>query len=312
MNYPASVMKNAHRRMEETKEKNKKIAEERKRKAYEKIPELYRFNSDIARLVRLTAEGGGKISELKREAKEIFAKRKKLLYDNGFDESVLDGVFDCPICRDEGFVNGEICQCYRQIICEEAYKLSNLEEKIKKQNFDTFDINVFSNREEMKKIYTYAVNYCRQAENVKKNLIFSGKQGTGKTFLSSCIAKYFLDSKKSVLYLTAQKLCNMLDDKRFNKETNYNVNDYYDFILECDLLIIDDLGVEFAGVTSQPMLFDVLETRISKGKRNVISTNLGMDELAKKYSLRFTSRLFEDYQIFIFNGEDLRLKLSQM
>lgn len=312
MNYPSSVLKNAHRRMEEIREKNKKISEERKRTAYEKIPELYGINGDIARLVRLMAEGGGQIPELKIKAREIFAERKKLLCINGFDESVLEGVYDCKECKDEGFVNGEICQCYKRVICEEAYKLSNLEEKIKKQNFDTFDIGVFSNREEMQRIYNYAVNYCRQVENVKKNLLFSGKQGTGKTFLSSCIAKYFLDDKKSVLYLTAQKLCNILDDKRFNKETNYNVNDYYGFILECDLLIIDDLGVEFAGVTSQPMLFDVLETRISKGKRNVISTNLGMDELAKKYSLRFTSRLFEDYQIFIFNGEDLRLKLSSM
>ena len=312
MNYPASVLKNAHKSIKEIREKNKKISEEKKRRIYSKIPELYSINSEIAQLLKSAVGSDFDKEELKNKITSITQKRKKLLISNGYNESDLDEIYDCPICQDEGFVNGEICDCYARIMCREAYRLSNLEEKIKTQNFDTFDIDIFSNKDEMKKICNYALNYCKEVPSVKNNLLFSGNQGTGKTFLSSCIAKYFLDNKKSVLYLTAQKLCNILDDKRFNKDISYDVSDYYDFILDCDLLIIDDLGVEFSGTASQPMLFDVLETRTSNNKKNVISTNLDMSGLAVKYSLRFTSRIFEDYQILIFNGEDLRMKKSNI
>lgn len=296
--------------MEEKREKNKKVFERKKQEIYNKIPELYHLNSEIAQILNGAVGSNDDGAFLKEKVITVFEKKKKLLVANGFSSDALDGVFDCQKCKDEGFFNGEICDCYEKILCEEAYKLSNLEEKIKTQNFDTFDINIFSDKEEMQRICDIAKGYCKYLPNIKKNLLFSGKQGTGKTFLSSCIAKSFLDDKKSVLYLTAQKLCNIFDDKRFNKALSYDVNDYYNFILECDLLIIDDLGVEFLGATSQPMLFDTLETRISKGKRNVISTNLSMDELTKKYSLRFSSRIFEDYGVFVFNGEDLRIKLA--
>lgn len=310
MNYPTSVLKNALTRIEEIREKNKKNYENKKQEIYRKIPELYSVNSEISQLLKSAVGNTFDKDELKGRLVSVTEKRKKLLLANGYDENALEGVFDCSVCKDEGFVNGQICDCYARIMCREAYKLSNLEEKIKTQNFDNFNMDVFSNKEEMNKIYNYAFNYCKDVPTVKKNLLFSGNQGTGKTFLSSCIAKYFLDNNKSVLYLTAQKLCNILDDKRFGKDTSYDVSDYYDFILNCDLLIIDDLGVEFSGTTSQPMLFDILETRTSNNKKNVISTNLDMKDLAVKYSLRFTSRIFEDYQILIFNGEDLRMKKS--
>ncbi len=311
MNYPSSVLKNAYARLAERRNKNEKLFEKQKKEVYRKIPELKSINSEISEIIMSIVGSGDKKDEIKAKIVDVFEKRNKLLCVNGYDKTVLDGVYTCPFCKDEGYIDGKICECYEKIICEEAYKLSNLEEKIKKQNFDTFNINVFSNKEEMNNIYNYALSYCKENPNLKKNLLFSGNQGTGKTFLSSCIAKSFLDNKKSVLYLTAQRLCNILDDKRFNKETNYDVSDCYDFIFECDLLIIDDLGVEFSSATSQPMLFDILETRISQGKRNVISTNLSINELSQKYSMRFTSRIFEDYQVFIFKGEDLRIKLSQ-
>lgn len=310
MNYPTSVLESAYKRMKETKERNEKLSERQKKEIYQKLPELYTFNSELSQLIK-SAVGNKNNVDLKKKASDVFERRKQYLLANGFSKDALENVYGCPLCKDEGFVNGKICECYEKIILEEAYKLSNLEEKTKTQNFDNFNINVFSEKEYMQKIYNYVSNYCADSPLTKKNLIFSGNPGTGKTFLSSCIAKYFLDAKKSVLYLTAQKLCDVFDDKRFGKNVSYNVNDYYDFILNCDLLIIDDLGVEFSGATSQPMLFDVLETRTSKGKRNVISTNLNKDELERKYSMRFTSRLFEDYQILVFKGDDLRIKLSQ-
>ena len=162
----------------------------------------------------------------------------------------------------------------------------------------------------MRVIHEYALKFCADDENLKKNLFFIGNQGTGKTFLSSCIAKSFLDNKKSVLYLTSVKFSNLLDEKKFGKSSDENLDDYIDFIYECDLLIIDDLGTECSLPYSQSLMFDILETRILAKKRNLISTNFSLEELATRYSSRFTSRMFENFKIFFFGEEDIRLKNS--
>ena len=128
--------------------------------------------------------------------------------------------------------------------------------------------------------------------------------------MSSCIAKSFLDNKKSVLYLTSVKFSDVIDLKKFGKKTNDENDDYFDFINECDLLIIDDLGTECSMPYSQSQMFDILETRTLSNKRNLISTNLSLEELATKYSSRFTSRLIENFQILFFGEEDIRLKNS--
>ena len=123
MNYPTSVLKNALTRIEEIREKNKKNYENKRQEIYRKIPELYSVNSEISQLLKSAVGNTFDKDELKGRLVSVTEKRKKLLLANGYDENALEGVFDCSVCKDEGFVNGQICDCYARIMCREAYKL---------------------------------------------------------------------------------------------------------------------------------------------------------------------------------------------
>ncbi len=313
MNYPASVLKSAHRRIENIRKKNKELFVEQKNLIYSKVPGLYECNEEMAAILKSSVSPDADIEKLKKRIYNLSEKRKELLIEKGFDSDSLEGIYSCKKCKDEGFLGSKICTCYEKIILEEAYKLSNLEEKIKFQNFESSDMSVFSNIDEMKQIYNRALEFSTDYNTGKNNLFFIGNPGTGKTFLSSCIAKRFLDNKKSVLYLSAVKLSDIIDDSKFKKrnaELEEETEDYIDFIYNCDLLIIDDLGTEFSLPYSQSRIFDILDARMLTKKHNIISTNLGLEELAEKYSSRFTSRIIENYDVVFFSGEDIRIKTS--
>ncbi len=313
MNYPGSVLKSAYKRLENIRKQNKELSAQKKEEIYSKIPDLMDCNSEMADIIKASLTPDADFGKIKKRISALSERRKRILAENGFPENACDDIYSCTICNDEGFVGSEICGCYEKIIVEEAYKLSNLEERIKVQNFENSDLTVFSRPEEMKLTYNRAYEFCTDFNIGKKNLIFIGNPGTGKTFLSSCIAKRFLDNKKSVLYLSAVKLSDILDDIKFKKRnllSEDEISDYIDFIQNCDLLIIDDLGTEFSLPYSQSQIFDILEMRMLSKKCNIISTNLSLEELASKYSSRFTSRLIENYDVIFFNDDDIRIKTS--
>ena len=74
----------------------------------------------------------------------------------------------------------------------------------------------------------------------------------------------------------------------------------------CDLLIIDDLGTELINQFSTSCLYNVINTRLVKKKATIINTNFTRDELRKKYQDRITSRIFGEYTVLPFLGNDIR------
>ena len=305
MKYPKIVLERARMVLAARQNESKRISREKKEKIYIEIKELKVINKAISALIKLSVSSSLEPDEIKRKITSLAEQRTAILCERGLPEHYLDDCFECSACKDEGFVGSELCGCYLEIIKKEAYKLSNLSEKIKTENFDAFNQEI--NQDQQKRyIYNIAKGFCGNASGIKQNLLFTGSTGTGKTFLSSCIAKEFLDRGKTVLYLTATKISNMLDDARFNKKNSQEQDELIEFTENCDLLIIDYLGTEFNMPYSQSQLFDMLETRQLNRKHTVISTNLPLDALTQKYSQRFVSRLLGNYEILVFGGADLR------
>lgn len=311
MSYPKSVLRTAMERLNKTREENKLETLRIRNRLYEELPELKNLNKRISDAM-LKVFDGVSAEEIKKELFEIDEERKNILKNAGYSENITEDRYSCSICRDEGFYKGNPCSCYLRLIKQEAYKLSNLDLKIEKENFDTYNENLFRDREMAVIQKNYAKRYCAFDKEIPLNLIFLGSTGTGKTFLSSCIAREFLDKGFSVLYVSATKISNILDDRKFGRGDSEFNEEYVDFINDCDLLIIDDLGTEYAFSYPQAQLFDILESRTVRKKRTVISTNLSTDEISKKYSPRFYSRIMQDYGILLFKGNDLRMeKLKQ-
>ena len=305
MTYPTVVLKKAAEQLKKRQEENKQITREKKEKAYIEIPKLHEINQKIGALVKLGVASEANVSDVKKALKDLAFERESLLLAQGYPANYLEDYYECPICKDEGFVGNELCECYKKLIRAEAYKLSNLSGRIDKENFSNFSLSVHSKQDYMECIAEKAKRYCKKDPSLKHNLLFTGPTGTGKTFLSSCIAKEFLDSGHFVLYFTATKISNMIDDAKFRREQPEH-GEYLAMINDCDLLIIDDLGTEYAFGYPQSQLFDILEGRMISQKRTVISTNMDLNELNQKYSPRLVSRILGNYEIFVFRGTDLR------
>jgi DNA replication protein DnaC len=166
-----------------------------------------------------------------------------------------------------------------------------------------------SPRENMQSIVNTCRDFITQFDTHARNLLFYGDTGVGKTFLTNCIARELLDTSHTVIYLTAFHLVDILQNNTFGQDDlDDSSENMFDYILDCDLLIIDDLGTELNNsfVTSQ--LFLCINERLGMRKSTIISTNLSLDELQNEYSERIFSRLVSNYEIMLILGDDIRIK----
>ena len=261
------------------------------------------------------------IDKLREEQKALLAAKKAILIENGYPADELSERFVCAICRDTGFADGKPCICYRKKLTEKAYEQSNLSALLTHQSFDTFDLSVYSDEVDpdfgmspkayMKKVVELCRSFVKNFDADSQNLLFWGDPGLGKTFLSTCIAKELIATNHSVIYETAYKTFSLLEELKFKKSDNEEKLKFkVDKLYSCDLLILDDLGSEFATQYTTASLFDIINSRLISGKKTVINTNLSITELTKKYGERVVSRLYGHYRVLNFIGSDIRIDKS--
>ena len=152
------------------------------------------------------------------------------------------------------------------------------------------------------------MNYIKTFESTNTNLLFTGECGSGKTFLSHCIAKELLEKGYLVIYKTSEDLFNELNNYYSFKNDNSNKIDD-SILMQCDLLIIDDLGTETPNNFYYSYFFNFLNKKIILNKKLLISTNFTLKSLQQNYSDRISSRIFGDFLIFnFFVDQDIRIQ----
>jgi DNA replication protein DnaC len=221
-----------------------------------------------------------------------------------------------------------MCNCLKQKIIDISYNKSNLS-NINNETFETFNLDRFSDEVDIEKFnqkisprknMAYIKKKCEEFvdnfDNLQyKNLLFTGNTGLGKTFMSNCIANELLKKGKIVLYQTAPVLLDTIIKNKMEKNKTTEQEEFYKNVLECDLLIIDDLGTEFSNSMTISELFTILNTRLlnsnSKVTKTIISTNLNIRQLFNNYEERIGSRIAGFYDIYYFFGDDLRLKRTK-
>lgn len=311
---------------EELQRQNKQDLEERKLVVYSRIPEIEEIEDEIKtiglKIVKLAISGENinyQVKLLRDKQKALLIKRKALLLENGFSDDELSMRFMCDKCKDTGIYNDRNCECFMRRLILKSFHSSNLSSQLRDQSFKTIDMNVYSKEidekygvspyEYMSNIIKISKNFVEQFDVENQNLLFWGEPGVGKTFLSTCIAKELIKKSKTVIYETTYKIFSMLEDYKFKRTENIErLRLDTEKLYQCDLLILDDLGTEFATSYTNAALFDILNSRLITNKRTIINTNLNMEELSKKYSDRVISRLAGHYLILQFIGDDIRLK----
>lgn len=287
----------------------------------DKYPEIIDVDNEIQKLslkmslaVLKSTNSDETLNKFKEAITDLRIKKCEMLVERGYDPDYINLRYKCNKCKDTGFIGPKKCSCYREKVIKLYYKNSELESTLQYNNFNNFDLNLFSShkigeekyspRKNIENILEYILKeYIPNFSSVSTNLLFYGNPGSGKTYLSYCISKAILDKGYLVVYKTSDELIKNLREIRFNNDTNLE-----SLLLDCDLLIIDDLGAEHLNEFSITELFNIINKRILTKKKMLISTNLTLPNITKQYSERIASRLIGDFKLCKFYSEDIRIK----
>jgi DNA replication protein DnaC len=320
------IFRDIEKEYEEQQDLNRSELEERKAKIYDKIPKIRKIDSLVIKLAvtaareQIKAPSSDDLLKINKDIYDLKKEKEKLLEENGFPKDFLEMSYKCDLCKDTGHLeDGSRCSCFEKKLSDRLFELSNISYVLSKENFDTFDLNIFSDeidekegispRENINMILRATKTFIDTFdEKNDMNLLFYGPTGQGKTFLLNCIANLLINKNKGVIYQTAFNLLDVVEDRKFRR--NEINQEKYDLLFSCDLLIIDDLGIELINSFTTSEIFNIVNTRILRGKKTLISTNLSPKELSQTYTDRVFSRVFQRFYPLKFFGEDLRLKIN--
>lgn len=307
---------------QETQLRRKREQDQRIREAFSKIPRLSEIDAEVASLSIkkarvLLSQNPPEDFDLEAAIRDLAEERRVLLLSGGFPEDYLELRYDCPRCRDTGFIGNQKCSCFRKAEVSLLYTQSNLQEILNEENFDHFRLSCYADdvtdpasglsarktaAQALDRAWKFVKNFSSQFEN----LCLYGDTGVGKTFLSHCIAKELIERGFSVIYFTAFDLFELLERHKFS--SSEEIVDAHRHIFDCDLLIIDDLGTELTNSFVASQFFLCINERILRKKSTVISTNLSMEQFADIYSERTFSRILSHYKMIRLFGNDIRVQ----
>ncbi len=319
MAYSETILRRAQERLAQAKADHEAEVAARLTNIYQQYPRLQEIEKAMRRSVsqavvaafRKGEDTVAAIEAIKEENLALQREREWVLEANDLDEGLLETTPFCPHCSGSGYVGAAMCECLRELCRQEQKKeLSSLLGG--KENFDLFRLDYYpdepdsqlgiSPRQLMENTYQHCRNYAKNFSRKSPSLLFTGEPGLGKTFLSACIARSVADNGYSVVYDTVGKLFSDFEAVKFGGDRSDLTRKY----LECDLLIIDDLGTEMTTQFTQSVLYQVINTRMMEEKPVIISTNLGTDAISHRYAGPIASRLLGTYQLCLFLGRDIR------
>lgn len=302
------------REYEDRQSRNRHLLEERKAYIFEHV-EGYRELSDsvaslsVAQGKKLLSGDDYALKDLRAAISRLTSEKQLLLDKAGYPSDYLSGIYDCPDCKDTGYINGQKCHCFKQAVIHLLYEQSGISDVLEKENFDTLSFEYYQGEdlERFQKTVSECRKFIETFDSDYHNLFFYGTVGTGKSFLSGCIAKELIESGHSVIYFSAAGLFEILSKNIFDYKNKDDTVDSHENLSDCDLLIIDDLGTEFTKNIAPSVLFSLLNERHLNKRSTLISTNLSLEDVRNRYSDRVFSRITSHYNLCKFTGPDIRM-----
>ncbi|WP_325228497.1 ATP-binding protein [Oscillibacter sp.] len=324
MAYDGKIVRRALRRFEEDKRDREDRARDRRESVFLRQPRLREIDAELratmSRILSTALRRGTDprtaVEALKRQNLGLQEERRLLLADLGLPADCLEDKPACPLCGDTGWREGRMCRCLRAYCAREQQKELSRMLDLGNQSFETFSLEWYSEtedpalgvspRENMDWIYRTCKRYAADFGAGSGNLLLTGDPGLGKTFLSAAIAREVGAEGFSVVYDTAAHIFDRFEARKFGREAGEALEADVDRVLDCDLLILDDLGTEMTTPFVQSALYTIVNTRVINRRAAILSTNLKLDDLGRRYTPQIVSRIEGEYQVLPFFGEDIR------
>lgn len=248
--------------------------------------------------------------EIKNEIIKEKENLNNIVKKYSIDTTTLKPQYNCKKCKDEGVVNGIACDCFKQELSKRLLLNCGLNYN-DLPDFDNMSYEIVKNieyKDKYQQVCKLLKEYISKLKDTKKKLIvLSGGVGVGKTHILKATTHEAIKNNYFALYTTSFDLnksflayhCARLEEKD-------NILNKY---LDCDLLLIDDLGTEniLKNVTVE-YLYLIINQRLESGKNTIITTNL-KSELKDIYDERIMSRISNKNTCITLNlvGDDLRI-----
>lgn len=326
MSLDAKLLGRARLKLEAAKQANEERLARRLEEVYEKCPRIREIDqalkTTVIDVIGVALHGAGDpeaaVEAIRDKNLELQSERVNALIAAGYPYDYLDNENLCRICGDTGYVGTEICSCLKELYLEEQRASLSSLLRLGNETFDSFDLSWYDDtpdpvtgiscRKNMELVYDTCVDYATRFPKRSTNLFMSGGTGLGKTFLSACIARVVAEKGFSVVYDTAASIFSKFEEAKFSKaEDLSSVRDEIRRYLECDLLIMDDLGTEMTTAFTVSALYELVNTRLTSGKKTIINSNLAAGDLYQRYSPQIASRIEGEYHVLTFCGQDIRL-----
>jgi len=325
MTYSKDIYKQAYKIIDERRNFAQDIANKHTEEICYTLPQIKDINQRLSacsiEAARAVLRGSNAKEELEKIATislNLQTLKADVLKDHGYPLDYMEPHYTCSLCKDTAYVekNGKTvyCECFlellKQCACDEINKLSPLS----LSTFDTFDLKYYpydsgadgvSPYTRMSKILTYCKNYAKNFDGKGKSILMRGATGLGKTHLSLAIANEILNKGYYAVYVSAPSVLSKIDKLHFNHQFEEEQS-LTDTLCDCDLLIIDDLGTEFASPFTKTTIYNIFNNRLLQNKPVNINTNMTIRELEASYSQRFVSRIIGECDRLDFVGRDIR------
>lgn len=327
MPYDGKLLAMAREALEQRRADNAAEQQRRLSLVYARDPEIeqidLRLRRQMAELVRLTVSRAPDLAEklevLKHDNLELQADRAERLTALGLPIDYLDEIVSCPICRDTGMDGAQPCRCLKKLYNQALTKELSALLRHGDESFERFDLSLYdeqplegstvSPRFAMERIFAQCRKFADSFPDVSSNLLFQGGTGLGKTYLSACIARVVADKGYSVCYDSAASALEAFETQKFARdpEAAEAAAARVRRMLDCDLMILDDLGTEMITSVTVSALYTLINSRLNAGKKTIISTNCTDEELLRKYTPQICSRIKGEFLRLPFVGRDIRL-----
>ena len=326
MAYDGKLLARARARLERQRENNQSEQQRRLAEVYARVPAVAEIDASMraqmAQLVRVTISRApdiqAQLAALRDANLDLQMRRAELLVEAGFPMDYLDEIVSCPKCRDTGVYEGAPCQCLDRLYNQELTRELGVLLQSGDECFENFDLELYSDefdpalggsaRQAMEIVFNGCRRFADKFPAVSANLLLQGGTGLGKTYLSACIARAVAAKSYSVCYDSASAALDAFERQKFARDEAQEAADArVRQMLDCDLMILDDLGTEMVTPMSLSALYTLLNTRLINGRKIIISTNCSDEELQRRYTPQICSRLQGEFLCLPFAGTDIRL-----